>query len=188
MTKAARGRLRPAAKQLKVVARWNAAPQAPDLRSIYEIWRAVNRAAHFGRTSEIVLELIRPFRQQALVTEVIGEGYDYKNTFAGAQLTRLHGFDVTGMCLSESTSKEIQFKARAVFRKSTAEKGPVFLDAASPRTGAVRAYHMELVVLPIIDTLGVVTHFITAMPRVRTLMAALPDERGTYLAVSAGRN
>ncbi len=144
---------------------------------ITEIWRAANGSFDMGFTPEVIIEVIRPYRQQALVTEVIGEGYDFKNTFAGAQLVKLHGFDVTGMRLSESTNKDIQFKARAVFRKAMMMQEPVFVDAETPRKLLVRPYEMEMIVLPLVNIQGAVTHIITALPQWPSIPGAAELDR-----------
>lgn len=159
-----RARQRLVAPQIRVVARWNSAPRAPDLRTITELWRAANGALDLGFTPEAIIELMRPFRDQSLVSEVIGDGYDYKNTIVGAQVTELHGRDLTGTHLSETADKQTQFRARALFRKSMMEMGPVFADAVVSRHSLARSYKTEIVFLPLVGVGGAVSHFITAMP------------------------
>ncbi len=168
MAKTPRGRGpggRKPAPQIKVAARWNPEPAARDLRSIHDIWRATNGAFDMGWTPETILWAIRPYHPQALVTEVVGEGHDYKNMIVGKQWHKLHGHDVTGSLLSDYADKEVQLKTRVLFRKVVGQNEPVFLETPPPvKKRMVRRHNLEMMFLPLIGLEGVVTHFITAVP------------------------
>lgn len=166
MSRFSRGRRRVIRPAVKVVTRWLEAPSEPDLESLYRWWTAMDGGRDLGMTPETVLRLIRPFQQQALVTEVIGDGFDFKSAIVGSQWVNWHGRDVTNSLLSHYRDKEVQTKTRALFNRVVVENRPLFVETPPIAARRVpRNITTQMMFLPVRRLDGSVSHFITALPR-----------------------
>lgn len=164
MASKSRGRGKPRARQDRIVSHWNQGPRASDLQAIYELWRRVNGAVDIGWTPDAIIELIRPFHAQTSISEVIDGGRDHKSHSAGAQWKKLHGYDFSGMLLSQGGNREARQRVGIIFGKALVDNRPAFVETPQTKRSERRGRALEMIYLPLIGVQGIVTHFIAAIP------------------------
>ena len=151
--------------QVKVVSQFLKAPRTPDLREFRDWYQAVRTAIDLGWTPEAIIENIGPFKNQALVTEVIDEGHDYKNAMVGLHWQRMHGRDVTNTLLSQYSDWEVRRKTRKLFNQLINLKEPMFFETPPIQARRLhRSKGLEMAFMPLQDRNGKVSHLIAAVP------------------------
>ena len=154
-----------ARRRVRTVACFLNLPRTSDLRTLTSWYDAVNGHLDMGWTPEAIIENIGGFHAQVLVTEVIGDGHDYRNVMVGAHWRSMHCGDVTGTLLSQYPNFEVRQKTRILFNQIINTRRALFID--TPPIAARRVHRsqgLEMAFMPLRGRDGKVTHLITAVP------------------------
>ena len=153
---------------IRLATRWLDVPTAPDLQTLYSWWSACKGGESLGITPEFVIQAIKPFQSQVIVTDVIGDRQDYFSRTAGSLWTQMLGRNVTNGFLSQYVDMEVQQKCRGLFHRVIETRAPLVIDTPPPARQRTAKRSTQMIFLPLTAPSGEITHFITALPRQRS--------------------